>query len=110
MPVTCAHYYIYLRAVPQTAAQMEHKPRVSNMRSNNEHVNEETLERHVLGTLPGGDVAVLEQHLLTCEKCRNRLAATRTYVEAMQTAGRQVRKAQKQADKPVRRPSRRGPR
>jgi len=51
-----------------------------------EHVREEDLEQYCLGTLAEEGYSRLEEHLLICESCRERLTETETYVAAMQQA------------------------
>ena len=50
------------------------------------HVDETTLERYVIGALSGEATAGVEQHLLVCETCRQRVTETEDYVRAMRSA------------------------
>ena len=50
------------------------------------HPEEEELERYALGTLADAEAGAVEEHLLTCEDCRQRLAETDDYVQALRQA------------------------
>ncbi len=50
------------------------------------HIDETTLEKYVMGALSGSATAEVEQHLLVCESCRQRVTETDDYVRAMRTA------------------------
>jgi hypothetical protein len=56
-----------------------------------EHALEEDLERYSLGILPADALEVLEQHLLICPRCQDRLGETDIYVQTMQGAARALR-------------------
>src|SRR5262249_41205923 len=47
------------------------------------HLPEETLEQYAFGRLPAGELEAVEQHLLLCERCRNRLESEDDFAEAM---------------------------
>ena len=51
------------------------------------HPDEETLEQYVLGRLSGGELTVLEEHLLICDTCRASLEQLGSYVEGMRGVG-----------------------
>lgn len=51
-------------------------------------LSEEALELYALGRLPEEEVAPLEEHLLVCAACQDRLAETDAYVRAMRQAAR----------------------
>jgi anti-sigma factor RsiW len=52
-----------------------------------DHIADETLERHAAGhKLPEAELAALEEHLLTCPACRDRLRHWDEYVAAMRQA------------------------
>ncbi|MFY9728673.1 MAG: hypothetical protein WB579_01660 [Bryobacteraceae bacterium] len=53
------------------------------------HVQEEELELYCLGGLAEVRCGRLEEHLLLCETCRDRLTETESFVAAMRQAGRQ---------------------
>jgi hypothetical protein len=52
----------------------------------NEHPGEEALERYSMGTLPEGELAPFEEHLLLCGSCQDQLAGIDDYVIAMRTS------------------------
>ena len=56
------------------------------------HIGEDDLECHHMRTLPEAEVAPLEEHLLTCPECRDRLDKTGRYVAAIQAAASEIRK------------------
>jgi len=56
------------------------------------HVQEEELEQYCLGSLAEVGRARLEEHLLLCETCRDRLTETETFIASMRHASRQWRK------------------
>lgn len=67
-----------------------------------EHISDEKLELYSLGTLPEPELAEVEEHLLICQPCQDRLCETDQYIQAMQDAAadyrrRNPRKAQGQA-------------
>jgi anti-sigma factor RsiW len=52
-----------------------------------DHISDETLERHAAGhKLPEAELAALEEHLLTCTACQDRLRHWEEYVAAMRQA------------------------
>ena len=66
------------------------------MQTNSEHVSEEILERYSLGTLSGVEEETLEEHLLVCPNCQNRLTEADIYVRAMRSAASRLRSQQAQ--------------
>jgi hypothetical protein len=62
------------------------------MRDPDRHLEAEDLEKYSLGTSALGDTALLEEHLLTCEDCQERLRETDEYVLAMRTASERRRR------------------
>jgi len=54
------------------------------------HALEEELEQYCLGDLTEPRLGRLEEHLLLCEACRERLTETENFVAAMRQAGRQL--------------------
>ena len=56
------------------------------------HISDDDLERYALEPLPEAELAPLEEHLLICSECRNRLEATEQYVMAMRAAAATLRK------------------
>ncbi len=61
------------------------------MQSNLEHAAEDALERYSMGTLPDADAEVLEEHLLVCAPCQNRLDEMDRYVRAIRAGLSTVR-------------------
>jgi anti-sigma factor RsiW len=59
------------------------------------HIDDHALELYSLNRLAEPDAAPVEEHLLVCGKCRERLAGWDEYVGAMRAAmrGRAVRAA-----------------
>jgi len=56
------------------------------------HYGAEDCEHYALGILPKRKMERLEEHLLICERCRNRVAEYDQYVAAMRRAALKVRK------------------
>ena len=56
-----------------------------------EHVSEDDLERYATRTLPATELDRLEEHLLICSACRDRLQTTDEYVMAMRSAAGKTR-------------------
>jgi hypothetical protein len=52
----------------------------------NDHVSEESLESYALGSLSGPSVTGLEEHLLICSACQDKLREIDDYVNAMRGA------------------------
>ncbi|HZL55622.1 MAG TPA: hypothetical protein VFC21_00985 [Bryobacteraceae bacterium] len=50
------------------------------------HESDDRLELYALSRLPDSDVAKIEEHLLICDLCRDRLDETGAFAEAMRTA------------------------
>jgi hypothetical protein len=61
------------------------------------HVDAEDLERYSMGASPLETTPFIEEHLLTCDSCRNRLRETDVYLLAMRTSSEQVRRDEKAA-------------
>ena len=59
------------------------------------HVDAEDLERYSMGASPLETTPFIEEHLLTCDSCRNRLRETDVYLLAMRTSSEQVRRDEK---------------
>jgi hypothetical protein len=51
-----------------------------------EHISDEELEVYHLNTLPEPRLANVEEHLLWCQDCLDRLLATERYIEAVRKA------------------------
>ena len=50
------------------------------------HISDDSLEQYSLDTLHESDLSVVEEHLLICADCQDRLKATDTYLTAMRSA------------------------
>ena len=59
------------------------------------HVSDDTLERFAMESLRGSESEPLEEHLLICPGCRERLKATDEFVTAMTSAAAKIREAEK---------------
>lgn len=57
------------------------------------HFGEEACERYSMGTLSGEEAQQIEEHFLTCEVCRRRVAESDTYVAAMRRAAARMRQS-----------------
>ena len=56
-----------------------------------QHVSEDDLEKFAMRSLPAPESDRLEEHLLICSACRDRLTATDGYVAAMRSAAAKIR-------------------
>jgi anti-sigma factor ChrR (cupin superfamily) len=65
--------------VPKGAHAIPHQTAIS-------HQTAEQLERYALGRLAEPEQAVIEEHLLICEACRQRLDEVEAYAKAMRRA------------------------
>lgn len=61
------------------------------MQLSSEHALEENLERYSMATLPEAEAEILEEHLLICPLCQERLTESDEYVCAMRTAASKLR-------------------
>jgi anti-sigma factor RsiW len=50
------------------------------------HASENALEEYALGRLPEPELASLEEHLLLCDKCRERLRTVDELIEMLRVA------------------------
>jgi hypothetical protein len=69
------------------------------------HASDDTLERYADCSLPESDTAAIEEHLLVCAGCRDKLGELDSYVNAMKGASRKVRRQERLAARPVFRPA-----
>jgi uncharacterized CHY-type Zn-finger protein len=60
-----------------------------------EHAAEDDLENYAMRNLPAAGVESLEEHLLICSGCRDRLTAADEYVAAMRAAAVAIRRGGK---------------
>jgi predicted anti-sigma-YlaC factor YlaD len=58
-----------------------------------QHATDDTLERYAMRTLPESACSTLEEHLLVCQSCRDRLQFTDEYVAAMKLAAEKIRES-----------------
>jgi hypothetical protein len=56
-----------------------------------QHITDESLERYAMQMLPESELGPLEEHLLTCPNCLDRLQAEIEFVAAMRDAAVTVR-------------------
>jgi hypothetical protein len=68
------------------------------MRETHRHVDAEDLEQYSMGTSSQEKAEFIEEHLLTCEGCQDRLRETDEYVLATRTAAQQVRRRAKSVE------------
>jgi hypothetical protein len=59
------------------------------------HVSDDTLERYAMQTLPESESGPLEEHILICPDCQERLQAEIDFVTAMWGAAAKVWEAEK---------------
>ncbi len=57
------------------------------------HPSEDALEQYALGSMPEEQAAELEEHLLICATCQDRLQETDEFIAVMREAARQWREA-----------------
>ena len=62
------------------------------MREIDHHVDVEDLERYSIGISSPAESTHIEEHLLICECCQDRLRETDDYVLAVEMASRQLRR------------------
>ena len=59
----------------------------------NRHLEAEEVERYSMGTIPEEEAARLEEHLLICESCQQRVTESDGYVSSMQRAALELRQS-----------------
>ena len=52
------------------------------------HISEDLLDRYALKKLPESEVVALEEHLLLCSDCQDRLRLTEDFIEALRDVKR----------------------
>jgi hypothetical protein len=67
------------------------------MRDIHRHMDAEDLERYSMGRSSLEETTIIEEHLLTCEGCQDRLRDADDYLLAMRTASEQLRRDEKAA-------------
>ncbi len=50
------------------------------------HISEDLLDQYALKKLPESEAAALEEHLLICPKCQDRLQLTEDFIAALRAA------------------------
>lgn len=55
-----------------------------------EHPDDDTLEAYSIGVLPGPKLERVEEHLLICTECQERMREVESFVEAMREAAAQL--------------------
>ena len=63
-----------------------------------QHVTDDTLERYAIQTLFDAESGPLEDHLLVCPECRNRLDSQIEFVTAMRGAAAKIRGEERNAN------------
>ena len=56
-----------------------------------QHITDEVLESYVMQTLHSPEVGEVEEHLLLCETCRDRMDSSKDFVESMSAAAFELR-------------------
>jgi hypothetical protein len=59
------------------------------------HVTDDSLERYAMQMVPESELGPLEEHLLTCPNCLDRLQSEIEFVTAMRDAAVTIREAEK---------------
>ena len=54
------------------------------------HIDDDDLERYVLGQLSEADAVLIDEHLLVCQECQDRLAHVNQRVQAMRASRRRL--------------------
>ena len=65
---------------------MAEPPQYMVIKTPSNHIDEETLERYALGRLGEEEAAPVEEHLLICHSCQDRLAAADEYIRIVRAA------------------------
>ncbi|GEM_PF-109617 len=63
-----------------------------------DHISEDELDRYAARSLPAARTAAVEEHLLICEFCQDRLDLTEEFIAALRAAVQQRRRAAKKKD------------
>ena len=54
------------------------------------HIDDDALERYVLDQLQEDDAAPIDEHLVACQQCQDRLAQVNQRVQAMRASRRRL--------------------
>jgi hypothetical protein len=60
-----------------------------------QHITDESLERYAMQMLPVSELGPLEEHLLTCSNCLDRLQSEIEFVTAMRDAAVSIRNTER---------------
>jgi hypothetical protein len=60
-----------------------------------QHVTDDSLERYAMQMVPESELGPMEEHLLTCPNCVDRLQAEIEFVTAMRDAAVTIREAER---------------
>jgi predicted anti-sigma-YlaC factor YlaD len=63
------------------------------------HISDETLEQYAMRALPRVEIELVEEHMLVCSECRDRLQSMDEYVAAMRAET--IRKNEERAKRPA---------
>ena len=63
---------------------------VASLETQDAHIDEETLELYVLGMRNNKDPDSIEEHLLTCHSCQDRLKDADDYIRTVRAACAEV--------------------
>ena len=69
---------------------------MKSLMSVDRHPDAEEIESYSMGAISDAETGGLEEHLLICEQCRNRVLEADAYLSAMRQAGTEIRGALKQ--------------
>jgi hypothetical protein len=67
-------------------------------RDNSLHPSDDLIERYAMGNTPEDVSGPVEEHLLTCGRCRERVEASSGYIAAMRGAASQIRAGRRARD------------
>jgi len=67
----------------------------------NPHYSDDEIERYSMGTLDAVTLAKLEEHLLICDPCRQRVSASDAYLAALRQAAKEVIAETEKPDRPA---------
>jgi hypothetical protein len=66
----------------------QHSPREIGYLGTVQHIAEDSLEQYAMDAFPESEAGPLEEHLLMCTACQDRLRTTDGYVAAMRAAAK----------------------
>ena len=74
---------------------------LGTMREIQRHLDAEEAERYLMGESPDPEASELEEHLLICGRCRERIADTDLYLSSMCDAAEELRAHPLRSDFPI---------